>query len=160
MDNSEKKQKHWEGVYGKYKHLENYCKIEPVGINDDGIYYHPKFTLNDETYLTSQADIGNNNLKSLYALRFISKDINIEIDESLLDAVIMGYHTNKDIVELALESLSRIREHINQVNCYTQDYVNNILIGNSIQQMTQQFINELQSLNQIVSFMQKQKNND
>ena len=44
---------------------------------------------------------------------------------------------------LALKTLSNIKNHINQLNMYTSEYVNNILIGNSIKDVTQHFINEL-----------------
>lgn len=30
----------WENIKSKYSHLENYCKIEVVGSEDESNYYH------------------------------------------------------------------------------------------------------------------------
>ena len=159
MTNQEKKKELWEKLSQKYKHLDNYCKIELVGIDDDNIYFHPKFILDDGVFITSQADIGTN--KIIYALRFNvqteSENYSIDIYDELLSPIIVGYHTNKETLMLALDTLSNVREHINQLNIYTTDYIQNIIVGNSIKDITQQFIQELKATDKLISFMQKQK---
>ena len=158
MNNQEKKKEFWEKLRTKYTHLLNYCEIAAHGLDDDNIYFHPVFKINENTYISSQCDIGHNN--DIYALNFYTENpenFNITIDNSLLDSVIIGYHTNRDIVLLALNTLYRVRNHISQLNNYTTDYIINILLGNSIQEVTKQFISELQATNQIVSFMQNTK---
>lgn len=157
--NIEKKQKMFEDIIYNYKHLENYCKITAYGIEDDSIYFHPKFELDEDTYISSQSDIGSDKGVLIYAIKFVNKleNIQIEIYDDLIESIIIGYHANKDTVKLALSTLSKIRNHINQLNNYTTDYVHNILIGNSIQGITDNFINELKITNQIVDFMQKTK---
>lgn len=159
MTNQEKKQQHWEKIISKYKHLENYCTIEPRGIDDDNIYYHPIFKIGgDDVYITGQCDIGNNNT-GIYALRFVTNFpvfYSIDIHEDLLAAIIVGYHTNKDNVMLAMTTLGNIKTHINTLNGYANDYITHILIGNSIKETTQQFINELDVTNKAIEFLQKQ----
>lgn len=159
MTNQEKKQELWEKLSQKFNHLDNYCKIELRGIDDDNVYFHPKFIIDDGIFITSQADIGTN--KCIYALSFNIqtelKNFSIDITDELLEPIIIGYYTNKDVVMIALETLSKVRNHINQLNYYTTDYIQNILVGNSIKDITQQFIQELKATDTLISFMQKQK---
>lgn len=160
MTNQEKKQKKYEELIFKYKHLENYCKIEATGLNDDYIYFHLKFKINnDDVYIYSQSDVGPNSEMSIYALKFITNLPSyycIDISEELLTAIIIGYSTNKDVVMMALTTLGNIKNHINQLNMYTSEYVNNILIGNSVKDVTQHFINELNATNKAIEFLKKQ----
>jgi hypothetical protein len=159
MTNQEKKHVKFEEIVSKYTHLENYCTIEVKGLDDDNIYFHVTFKIADNVYITSQSDISSNNNMNIYALRFIINDtINhyIDISEDLLISIIIGYYTNKDVVMLALKTLSNIKNHINQLNMYTSEYVNNILIGNSIKDVTQHFINELNATNRAIEYLQKQ----
>ena len=158
MENKEKKHKKWNELLAKYKHLDNYCIIEAKGLDDDNIYFHPTFTISKDVHITSQADVGTNN--GIYAFKFIINNDGyycVEISEELLSSVIIGYQTNKDIVMLALRTLGNIRNHINQLNMYTSEYVNNLLIGNSIKDVTQHFINELDATNKAIDFLQKTK---
>jgi len=152
MKNKELKNKIWEDISKKYSHLENYCTINSRGLDDNEIYFHPAFTINEDVSITSQCDTES---KHIYAIRFncISKKINIEIGEDLLDAIIIGYHTNKDSVELAIDTMAKVRNHINTLSNYTQDYITNILIGNSINEVTDAFINELKANQKLISFM-------
>lgn len=159
MTNQEKKHKKFEDIISKYTHLESYCTIEVKGLDDDAVYFHTTFKIADNVYITSQSDIGSNSSMNIYALRFIIIDTihhSIDISEDLLTPIIIGYHTNKDIVMLALKTLSNIKNHINQLNMYTSEYVNNILIGNSIKDVTQHFINELNATNKAIEYLQKQ----
>ncbi len=158
MTNQEKKNKKWNELLAKYKHLDNYCIIEAKGLDDDNIYFHPTFTISKDVHISSQADIGGNN--GIYAFKFIINNDGyycVEISEELLSSVIIGYQTNKDIVMLALTTLGNIRNHINQLNMYTSEYVHNLLIGNSIKDVTQHFINELDATNKAIDFLQKTK---
>jgi len=158
MTNQEKKNKKWNELLAKYKHLDNYCIIEAKGLDDDNIYFHPTFTISKDVHITSQADVGNNN--SIYAFKFIINNDGyycVEISEELLSSVIIGYQANKDIVMLALTTLGNIRNHIKQLNTFTSEYVHNLLIGNSIKDVTQHFINELDATNKAIDFLQKTK---
>jgi hypothetical protein len=157
MTNQEKKHKKWSELLPKYKHLENYCIIETKGIEDDNIYFHPIFTISNDVYITSQADCGHNN--GIYAFKFIINNGSyycVEIPEEILSSVIIGYTTNKDMVMLALTTLGNIRNHINQISMYASDYIHHLLIGNSIKDVTQHFINELDATNKAIEFLQKQ----
>ena len=37
----------WDTIKSKYSHLENYCTIELVGIEDESPYFHPRFILDE-----------------------------------------------------------------------------------------------------------------
>jgi hypothetical protein len=161
MTNKEKKHIKWNQLLINYKHLEKYCIIEAKGIDDDNIYFHPTFTISNNVYVTSQADCGRNN--EIYAFKFIINDGQyyfVDIPEILLSEIIIGYNTNKDMVMLALKTLANIRNHINNINMYTTEYVNHLLIGNSIKDVTKHFINELDATNKAIEFLQKQNKQD
>ena len=153
--NVEKKKEHWENIYKKLKHLDNYCKIELRGIEDATIYYHPTFHIDENVYISSQADIGANTSYGIYALRLHIEDFSIDIYEELLSPIILGYHNNKDAVILAMTTLGKVKKHIAELNNYTTEYVNNIIIGNSVKEITLAFINELSATEKIISFMQQ-----
>jgi hypothetical protein len=161
MTNQEKKQDIWAKLYPKYQHLENYCKIEPRGLDDDNIYFHPMFIIAEDVYISSQSDVGSNIKSGIYGLAFhsgVRNDyFNVEINNDILDAVIIGYHTNKEVVMLALTTMAKVRAHISKLNYYTTDYVQNVLVGNSIKEVSDSFISEIKATTEIVSFMQKAK---
>lgn len=163
MTNQEKKQQHWQKIISKFNHLDNYCIIEPRGIEDDNIYYHPMIKISgDDIYITGQCDVGNNNA-GIYAVRFVTNFpvfYSIDIHEGLLDSIVVGYHTNKDNVMLAMNTLGNIKKHINTLNNYAHEYITHILIGNSIKETTQLFINELDVTNKSIEFLQKQTKKD
>jgi hypothetical protein len=144
----------WQNIYKKVSHLENYCKIELTGIEEETIYFHPTFIVDETFKITSQCDIGNQHLYALNAQFTGDRFFSVNIDETLLDAVIVGYHTNRETVMFALDTLIKVKGHIDNLNFYTSEYINNILLGNSVNEVTNLFINELQSTNKIVSFMQ------
>jgi hypothetical protein len=154
MDNKELKNKIWSKLRKKYAHLYDFCTINLRGIDNDEQYFHPSFIINDDVSITSQCDTTN---KHIYAIRFnwISKGISIEINDDLLSAIIIGFHTNKESVELAMDTMAKVRNHINTLNNYTNDYITNILIGNSVNEVTDSFINELKANQKLISFMQK-----
>lgn len=158
MTNQEKKQQHWEKIISKYKHLENYCTIEPRGIDDENIYFHPIFRISgDDIYISGQCDIQHNN--GIYGLRFVVNKptyYSIDIGQRLIDAIITGYHTNKDTLMLAMTTLGNLTTHINALHGYATEYINHILIGNSIKETTQNIINELNVANKSIEFLQKQ----
>jgi len=159
MTTQEKKQQHWEKIIAKFNHLENYCTIVVNGLDDNNIYFHPIFKINeDDIYISGQCDVQHNN--GIYGLRFIvnkPKYYSIEIHEGLINAIVMGYHTNKDNLMLAMTTLGNLRDHINALNGYATEYVNHILIGNSIKETTQSIINELNVANKSIEFLQKQE---
>lgn len=155
-----KKQEIWYNIKSKYSHLENHCDIEVNGLEDESDYFHPKFVLDENTYVICQ---GDNKNTIIYAFRFYhtknSITINVEFSEHLLDNIIVGWSTNKEVVFYALETLNKIRNHVQQLNNYTTDYINNILIGDSIKELTDSFINELRTTKEMVNYMQKTLNN-
>jgi hypothetical protein len=160
MTNQEKKHKKWNELLPKYKHLENYCIIEAKGLDDDSPYFHPTFTISNDVYVTSQSDVGHN---FIYATKFIINNGNyysVDIPEELLPYIIIGYTTNKDVVMLALTTLGNIRNHTNQIDMYAYEYINHLLIGNSIKDVTQKIINELDVTNKAIEFLQKQPKKD
>ena len=148
----------WDTIKSKYSHLENYCTIELGGIEDESPYFHPRFILDENTYISGQCDTSN---ESVYALRFnhTSKinPICIEIQDFLLDSIITGWTCNKEIVKTALETLSKLNNHINNLNCYVNDYITNMLIGNSIKEVSDAFIGEIKTTSKLVDYMQSQK---
>ena len=158
MTNQEKKQQHWEIQLSKYKHLDNYCIIEANGIDNENIYFHPIFRIKEnEIYISGQCDVQHNN--GIYALRFVVNTptfYSVDISEALIDAIVMCYHTNKDSLMLAMTTLGNLTNHINQLHSYANDYIHQILIGNSIKEKTQSIINELNVANKSIEFLQKQ----
>lgn len=151
--NQQKKQELFIELTSKYRHLEKYCKIKATGIDNEDIYFHIQFLINDKVFIHSQSDIKNSN--GIYALRFIADGFSVDIDESLLTSIIIGYHTNENIVMLALNTLGNLRSHTEQLRNYTSEYVRNILIGNSVKETTSLFINELDATNKAIEFLQK-----
>lgn len=158
MTNQEKKQQHWEKIVSKYKHLENYCTIELIGMDNEDIYFHPKFKIDgDDIYIFGQCDIKHN--IGVYGLKFVTNSPvyhSIDIHEGLIDAIITGYYTNKDTLMLAMTTLGHLTTHINTLHSYTNEYITHILIGNSIKETTQQIINELNVANNSIEFLQRQ----
>ncbi len=126
-------------------------------MEDDNIYYHPTFILDENASIHSQADIGSN--KSIYAMRFQVLEPNyfsVEICESFLDNVIVGYSTNKESVMIALDTLAKVRDHIRKLEAYTNEYVNTILLGDSLEEIGKSFIEEIKTTNKLISFMKRE----
>ena len=148
----------WDTIKSKYSHLENYCTIELGGIEDESPYFHPRFILDENTYISGQCDIGN---ESVYALRFNhTSEINpiyIEIQDYLLDSIITGWICNKEIIKVALETMSKLNTHINNLKWYVNDYIANMLIGNSITEVSNAFIGEIKTTSKLVDYMQSQR---
>ena len=148
----------WNTIKSKYSHLENYCTIELDGMEDKSPYFHPRFILDENTYISGQCDTSN---KSVYVLRFNhTSEINpiyIDIQDSLLDSLVTGWTCNKEIIKAALETMSKLNNHINNLNCYVNDYITNMLIGNSIKEVSDAFIGEIKTTSKLVDYMQSQK---
>jgi len=158
MTNQEKKSEQWEKQLESFTHLQNYCTMSARGLDDDSEYYHPTFTLDENVNISAQSDIGPN--KCIYALSFniqTPEYFKVDIYEALLDAVIVGYHTNKDAVMMALTTLVKIRNHIRNLENFSNDYVNNLLIGESLEELGKSFIEEIKTTNKLVSFMKQSK---
>jgi hypothetical protein len=152
MTNSEKKQKIWSDFFKKISHLENYCKIELSGIDDESVYFHPKFILDDDAFISGQSDTNN---RYVYALSFVFKDIRVDIYEDLLENLIIGYNQNKNVVLEALITLSKVKQHVRKIDNYTVDFVNNLILGSSISELTTSLINEVKTAEKVISLMQK-----
>lgn len=156
MTKQETKHNLWNELSKKYTHLNEFCSIKLNGIDEDTDYFHPVFVISEDVFITTQGDIKN---KHIYAHRFIwnTKGINMDIADNLLDSLIIGYYTNKDSVELAMDTMAKVKNHINTLQNYTVDYITNILIGNSIDEITNSFINELKANQKLILFMQNIK---
>ena len=150
MTNAEKKAKLWETMLPKYQHLEPYCDIDVRGIDEDSIYFHPVFKLDDKTIITAQGDI-NNTTRHLYAFTLSQENFSADIYEEILDAVVIGWHTNKDLVYTALDKLAKVRNHVRTLEMYTTDYVMNILIGESLDDLTNSFIQEIKTTSRVLN---------
>lgn len=158
MTNKEKKQQIFADTQKKYSHLSNYCTIEARGLDDDGIYFHPTFVISEDVIITSQGDTKNN---YIYAMR-INYKVNgvtevVDIHDFLLEQIIVGWHTNQDKVLLAISTLQKVRNHINNLNNYASDYIVNLLMGNSLNELTNAFINEFKTTQNLIDFINLQK---
>ena len=157
MTNKEKKQTHSEKIIQKFKHLESHCTIILNGIDDDSIYYHPTFVIEEGVYIRSQADIDSNYNSSFYCPKFTSEKDNIygvEIYEDHLENVIVAYKLKKDAVLLAFDTLKKVNAHVEKMRQYTNEYINNLLIGNSITALSNDFINEIKTTTKVIELMQ------
>lgn len=159
MNNQEQKQEKADKILQKLSHLENYGKISFTELDKDSIYFHLKITLDDDTYITAQSDTQCKHDFLFYALKFHSKSPNnehftIEVYDDLLDNVVVGYSTNKENLMLALSTLGKVRNHIRKLESYTTDYVSQTILGNSLDRLTNDFISELKTTNQLLKFMQ------
>ena len=157
MTNAEKKAELWKKLLPKYQHLEAYCDISVRGIEEDSIYFHPTFKLDDNTIITAQGDI-NSSIGDIYAFRLSQEKFSAEIHAEILDAVVIGWHTNRELVYTALDTLAKVRSHVRTLEMYTTDYVINILIGESLDDLTNSFIQEIKTTNRIVTHMQQELN--
>lgn len=157
--NQERKQEIWLTLEPKFKHLKNHCVIEPKGVDDEDQYFHPTFTIEDGVYISCQGDAGN---KYLYAFRFTSTNDSIyelPIQDDLLDNIIVSWKQNKEVVLLAFDTLKKVNAHVDKMRSYTTDFINNLLIGNSIEQLSGDFINEIKTATTVISLMQKKQCN-
>jgi hypothetical protein len=154
MNNSEKKQKLWAEISKNYAHLETYCEITAIGIENDSLYFHPKFTLEENVYITSQCDLRN---KHIYALNIHIDNETIEMYDGLLDPIIIGYFENKDIITTALSTLKRIRKHIQNLNEFAITYIHNVLVNESITDISKSIVNELKASEMQINFIKNRK---
>jgi len=160
MTNQEKKQAHWDRISQNCKHLEPHCTIVLQGIEDDSIYYHPKFIIEEGVYIMAQADVDNNFNQNFYCPRFTSEKNNIygiEIYEACLENVIVSWKMNKDVVLLAFDTLKKVNAHVEKMRQYTTEYINNLLIGNSVATLSNDFINEIKTTTKVIELMQSKK---
>lgn len=145
--NKELKIEIWNNIHSKIKHLDEYYNTELMGIEDDSVYFHPTFVLDENSFITSQCDINN---KHLYALRYQCGDMSVDIYDDIFEAIVIGYSVNKDRVMSILNIMIRIKDHSNKINGYIQDFIHNQLIGNSIEETTKNLISELKIQNEIL----------
>jgi hypothetical protein len=155
MENQEKKQQLYEKQLLNFKHLENYYEPKAKGLEDASVYFHVEFWLDEKTYISSQSDIGNNSERHYpYAMRLNiisdNKTESIEIFENWFENIVISWSANKERVMSSLKTLSRVREHMRKIECYAVDYVNNLIIGESINDITNNCIYELKTVNKLV----------
>lgn len=158
--NTEKKQEKYNEQIKRYIHLKSYLTLEPKGLEDDSIYYHINFHLDENTFISSQCDVGNNYVNIMpYALKLNRKvnDLTEQIDiyESWFDKIVISWLTNRECVLNALTILQRVKEHIRDIESFTTDYVNNLIIGESINDITNKMILELKTVNSLVCEIKK-----
>lgn len=158
MTNTEKKQQIFADIQKKYSHLSIYCSLECDGIADDSMYFHPKFMLDKNTFITSQCDVKS---KDIYATRLHYKvgDANevVEIYDGLLDSIVVGWYTNKEKVFLACSTLKKVKDHINNLNNYANVYIIQMLMGNSLNELTTAFINEFKVTQNLIDYIDSKK---
>ena len=154
MSNAEKKQKVWDEIYPTISHLEQYFKIETQRIDDQSQYFHPEFILDENFKIRCQCDIGN---IYMYAIRCMYTqgeiDIELEIDSSLFENVVIGYHLNKEATMYALNTISKIRTHIGNLRDYCDEYVRGVLMGDAMDAISMNFINEIKNTTEVIKHM-------
>jgi hypothetical protein len=159
MNTQEKKQQIFADVKKKYSHLTNYCTIDAQGLGDESPYFHPRFVINEDVYISAQCDT-----KTIYPyafrVNFKTDDVSqcVEIYDGLLDNVIIGWHANKEKVLLAISTLHKVKNHINNLNNYANDYIIQILVGNSLGELTTAFINEFKATQSLIDYIDNNKN--
>lgn len=158
MTNTEKKQQIFADIVKKHSHLSAYCTIECKGLDDDSDYFHPRFILDETTFITSQCDVKSSNI---YATRLNYKvgDITevVEIYDGLLDSIVFGWYTNKERVFLACSTLKKVKDHINNLNNYANDYIIQMLMGSSLNELTTAFINEFKVTQNLIDYIDSKK---
>ena len=157
MKNSEKKQNVWDLLYPSVNHLESYFKLDLKGIDDESQYFHPIFILDEHFSITTQCDISN---KCLYAIRCnykskLGENEQVEIDISLFENIVIGYHINKEATMYVINIISKIRRHIGNLRDYCDEYVRHVLIGNSIEEISSAFISEIKTTTIVINNMKK-----
>ena len=155
MTNQEKKRQILQDFLEKYKHLDGYCTITCRGLEGESPYFHPIMELDEQTKITSQGDVGN---EFIYAFRFVSDKVSLDISDDILEQVIIGYENNKDIVLECLKTIYRIRQHIGNLNEYVTTYVVNKLTGASSKDITKDIINELKLCDALVDSVKNKSN--
>ncbi len=156
----EKKQKQAEKVKNKLKHLEEHCVLTFEGLEQDNVYFHPVITIEKGVTIRMQCDVGSNyNYDNVfYCPTFSSVNDNIfsvKLDENLVDNVVLVWKNNKESVIIAFDTLNKIGKHVDKLRNYTNDYITNLLIGNSVNDLSKDFINEIKTTTSVINFMQK-----
>jgi hypothetical protein len=94
-----------------------------------------------------------------YAMRLNQKvnDLTevMEVYENWFEKICISWLTNKESVLNALTILQRVKSHIREIECFVTDYVNNLIIGESISDITNKMILELKTVNSLVSEIKK-----
>ena len=157
----EKKAEHSVAIMEKLKHLENHAAITFEGLDDDSIYYHPLLTIEEGVFIRMQCDVGSNSQVGFYAATFTSqldRMNHIPLYEDYIENVVVSWKNNKHIVLMAFDVLKKVNNHVEKMRGYTQDYINNLLIGNSISDLSTDFINEIKTTTKVIELMQTTKN--
>jgi hypothetical protein len=161
MRNSEKKEVKSNEILKRFKHLDEYCEISFNGLDDEGIYLLTKIKFDDGVSINMQSDVGQNSSTLFYATKFTSTSDNIfdlSIDEDLIDNIIISFKTNKEIVLTAFDTIKKVNTHIQKIQSYTNEYITNLLIGKSVLDLSNSFINEIKTVTAVVDLMQKNTN--
>lgn len=158
ITNQQQKQKLWEEIKKKHSHLESYCTIKVKGLEDDNVYFHPIFVLDETTEIKGQCDTKN---KHIYALNvYINNEHVCDIYDSFLEPCVIGWTQNKEIVLFALDSLFKLKNHVNRINSLSNEFISNILVSNAVEEEANMLINEVRAAQLFIKHTLKQKKNE
>jgi len=158
MTNQEKKQQLCVKQLESFAHLDGYFTTDVKGLDEGNVYFHIHFILDDSAFISSQSDIENVN-KNPYAFKLnitengILKSINI-VDE-WFENIVVGWGKNNGKVLQSLKALDSVQSHMRKIEQYTVDYVNNLILGESIDELTNICINELRVVSKTVNNLNK-----
>jgi hypothetical protein len=156
MTNQELKKELWDKWLFENKHLENYCTIECEGLDDNTLYFHPNFILNEQFKIRCQSDTGN---KVIYACKFQVTNDGLyeenEIPYEWLESVIIGFSQNQEKVVFAIKTFYKIQSHIGTLRDLNFRYVNDIILGNGLKEVTNAITNELRITTEVLETLKK-----
>jgi len=156
MINQELKKELWGKWLSENNHLENYCTIECEGLDNNTLYFHPTFILNEQFKIRCQSDIGN---KIIYACKFKLTNDGLfeeyEIPYEWIESVIIGFSNNQEKVVFAIKTFRKIQSHIGTLRDLNFQYVNDIILGNGLKEVTNAITNELRITTEVLQTLKK-----
>ena len=156
MINQELKKELWDKWLSENNHLENYCTIECEGLDDNAVYFHPKFILNENFRIRCQSDTGN---KIIYACKLQMTNDGLyeeyEIPYEWIESVIIGFSNNQEKVVFAIKTFRKIQSHIGTLRDLNFQYVNEIILGNGLKEVTNAITNELRITTEVLGTLKK-----
>ena len=156
MINQELKKELWDKWLRENNHLENYCTIECEGLDNNNVYFNPTFILNQHLKIMCQSDTGN---KIIYACKFqVTNDglyEEYEIPYEWLESVIIGFSQNQERVIFALKTFRKMQVHIGTLRDLNFQYVNEIILGNGLKEVTNAITNQLRITTDVLETLKK-----